>query len=290
MGKIQILFNNKIKPLIDSFSYRERKVIYTAGLAGAGKSSILLNDINQSFFVLDPDYFRNFLPQYKILSKTDPENASALTQNDAGMLFSLARNECLKQGVNIVVDGSFSTIHNVKVELAKAKANNYNIEVRALCVSKFEAMQGVFNRFLKNADNQQPSRYVDLEYVQKRYKTIADAMVHVNQQKIDGFSIYNRKKDLLKSPKETKSNNEIKNIFLSSNDLFVKNNSNPFEIINQKYSHIIGNFPKLHNDLMSIQLNFFAFECQKNFSACESIEQILKNDYPDNICYDRELF
>jgi len=260
MADVQSIFNNKIKFLIDSFPNRNRKAIYTAGLAGAGKTSILLNDLDQDFFILDPDYFRNFLPEYKTLAKENPENASALTQKDAGMLFSLARNECLRQGVDIIVDGSFSTVNNVKVELDKAKANNYNIEVRALCVSEFEAMQGVFNRFLKNADNQQPLRYVDLEYVQDRYRTIADAMACVNQANINNFIIYNRNKDLLKSSNVNKNDNEIKNIFLSANDLFVKNNDNPFEAISQKYYNIIDNFPKLHGDLISVQLKYFVFE------------------------------
>jgi len=87
-------------------------VVFTAGPMGAGKSHTLrwlalhglfpLND----FVLADPDVIRNELPEMKGYIQTCPLRAGQLTHREAGYMLEIVVEEGLKEGKNVLVQGS----------------------------------------------------------------------------------------------------------------------------------------------------------------------------------------
>lgn len=87
-------------------------LIFTAGAMGSGKSH-LMGWLDKwglfplaSFVQVDPDKIRYQLPEWEEYLARDPTKAGTLTHKEAGFIAELLTLEGLRQGKNVIVDGS----------------------------------------------------------------------------------------------------------------------------------------------------------------------------------------
>jgi predicted kinase len=87
-------------------------ILFTAGAMGAGKSWSIHQLAKQGHFPLerfvsvDPDDIRRHLPEFKYFLQSHPENAGEWTRKEAGFVAELLIQASLRQGRNVLVDGS----------------------------------------------------------------------------------------------------------------------------------------------------------------------------------------
>lgn len=87
-------------------------IVFTAGAMGAGKSHTLnwLFDHDLfplwSFVRVDPDSLRELLPETPEYVRRDPSSAGYFTQKEVGYISEVLTLEALRDGKNVLVDGS----------------------------------------------------------------------------------------------------------------------------------------------------------------------------------------
>ncbi|EKX39091.1 hypothetical protein GUITHDRAFT_76626 [Guillardia theta CCMP2712] len=87
-------------------------IVYTAGAMGAGKSRTIHWMSEQGLFPLpdivqiDPDSFRERLPEWQGYIERDPSMAGRLTHKECGLCVEIAQEAALRQRKHIWVDGS----------------------------------------------------------------------------------------------------------------------------------------------------------------------------------------
>lgn len=114
---------------------QEKKLIFTAGCYGAGKSNLMkylnnLNKINLSDYVYsDQDKLRIFIPEYQEYLLTNPLTAGFKTNKETGYLSELIQLYALENGYNLIIDGSLRDYewYTLFINNIKSKYPNYKI-------------------------------------------------------------------------------------------------------------------------------------------------------------------
>ncbi len=87
-------------------------LVLTAGAMGAGKSFTVRQLAKrglfplESFVVVDADNVRRLLPEFSGYVNRDPERAGENTRKEAGLITEILTEAALRQGQNVLVDGS----------------------------------------------------------------------------------------------------------------------------------------------------------------------------------------
>ena len=87
-------------------------IVFTAGVFGAGKTHTvrLLSERGRfplaGFVPVDPDEIRRHLPEFKYYVNYDAEKAGEMTRKEAGYISEMLQEAALKDGRNVLVDGS----------------------------------------------------------------------------------------------------------------------------------------------------------------------------------------
>jgi energy-coupling factor transporter ATP-binding protein EcfA2 len=88
------------------------RLIFTAGAMGSGKTHSLralshLIDLNiNNTLIIDPDRFKEIIPEYSDYKKANLESAGTLVHKESVLMSELALHYALHHKLNIVVDGS----------------------------------------------------------------------------------------------------------------------------------------------------------------------------------------
>jgi Zeta toxin len=93
-------------------SVENPRLIFTAGAMGSGKTHSLRAlshnialDI-QNTLIIDPDKFKEMIPEYTDYKRNNPERAGTLVHRESALLSELTLEYALHYRLNIVVDGS----------------------------------------------------------------------------------------------------------------------------------------------------------------------------------------
>mmetsp|Transcript_6727 Transcript_6727/g.18774 ORF Transcript_6727/g.18774 Transcript_6727/m.18774 type:complete len:367 (+) Transcript_6727:216-1316(+) len=87
-------------------------IVFTAGAFGSGKTHTvrLLSDHGRfplaGFVSVDPDEIRRHLPEFRYYVEYDAEKAGEMTRKEAGYISEVLQEAALKDGRNVLVDGS----------------------------------------------------------------------------------------------------------------------------------------------------------------------------------------
>jgi len=87
-------------------------IVFTAGVFGAGKTHTLriLSEKDRfplaGFVAVDPDEIRRHLPEFRYYVEHDAEGAGEMTRKEAGLMSEILTEAALRQGRNVLVDGS----------------------------------------------------------------------------------------------------------------------------------------------------------------------------------------
>lgn len=222
-----LVFEEILPEMINDFTPLDKtpKAIILGGLSGAGKSGLrnqVLKNIETNFIKIDTDDLRDKLPDNEDINLLYGDEASSITQPDAGLAGVYIRNHCLMNRYSYLVDSTLRTVDNAKIEISKAIANNFTTEVHLLAVSEYEALQGVFQRYLIQKEAGKNARFVEPDFIKESYKTISLSVKEVNNHNVDEFKIYNRKNEILYD-KNVDFDLVPENIFKNQNQNFIKN-------------------------------------------------------------------
>lgn len=109
------LQNKWILTKLNGFQPVEKpRLLFTAGAMGSGKTHSLrkLADFIhldlQNTLIIDPDKFKDIIPEFENLKKNNPENASTLVHKESALLSELTLECALQMKLNTVVDGSLN--------------------------------------------------------------------------------------------------------------------------------------------------------------------------------------
>ncbi len=88
------------------------RLIYTAGCMGAGKTHSIRKLADQldidldNFVMIDPDKFKEMIPEYQEMKLTDPRRAGTYYHLESAILSELALEIALQNNYNVICDGS----------------------------------------------------------------------------------------------------------------------------------------------------------------------------------------
>ena len=92
------------------------KIIFTAGVMGAGKGHVLKKMVNsgeihiQDYLWIDPDQLKEELPEMRSYVLFDPKTAGTKVHKESGFIEEIILAEALKRNKNIIVDGSLTSL------------------------------------------------------------------------------------------------------------------------------------------------------------------------------------
>ncbi|KAJ9440959.1 Glutaredoxin-C4 [Diplonema papillatum] len=109
----QILQDVLVTDVVSAGTRKEHPwLVFTAGAMGAGKSHCIRWMSDNGYFPLpdlvqiDPDRFKELLPEWDGYLEVDPHSAGAKTRKESGFCVEIAQEEGLRRGKNVWVDGS----------------------------------------------------------------------------------------------------------------------------------------------------------------------------------------
>lgn len=119
-------------------------VVFTAGAMGAGKSHAMKWLAShkyfplESFVMVDPDQIRYQLPEMSGYLYHNPTTAGSLTHKESGYIQEILTLEALKQGKNVLIDGSLRNASWNKILISRIYHDNMNVKIAIVHVSASE--------------------------------------------------------------------------------------------------------------------------------------------------------
>lgn len=150
------------------------KLVILGGRGGSGKSHFTDGSLGKNgykkdeFLVIDPDSYKERLPEYKDLIDSGSEygglNAWEVHEESSDMK-KAQLDIALKKGVNVVLDGTLSKYDSTKKILDKFKSNDYIIDVAFMELPReISAVRGLNRGMRVNKTTKVPSgRFVPLD-------------------------------------------------------------------------------------------------------------------------------
>ncbi len=109
-NELEFIFNTKIYPelIFEKSKGIKKEAAIIGGQPGSGKSSAvsLLLQENPNFVFINGDDFREFLPGYAEIMKSDPDNAADLSQYAVNFWVEKAIDRCSEEELNLIVEGT----------------------------------------------------------------------------------------------------------------------------------------------------------------------------------------
>lgn len=154
------------------------KLVLIGGRGGSGKSKFTYEDENdnvlgeygyskKNFIVIDPDEYKERLPEYKELvdkgSKFAGLNAWEVHEESSAMK-KMALDKALELGANVVLDGTLAKYGSAKRTLDKFREKGYIIDVAFMELPREKsAVRGINRGMRKNDSGQSVGRWVPVD-------------------------------------------------------------------------------------------------------------------------------
>jgi len=197
----QKIFEFKIIPTLEKdFDLPKSKhptVYLTAGLPGAGKSSLInkmKNEIgNDRVFVANSDEMRRYHPKYKEALLLYGSNAGQAIYKDSSIFSEKSIQYAIDKKVDFIIDGTMKEPDKAEKLLSFFQKQNYSIKVTMIAVNEYESLQGIFNRYAEQYKvNPITARFVDPKFVKPGMLGILDSAKIIDEKNIDEFKIIDR--------------------------------------------------------------------------------------------------
>jgi len=120
-------------------------IIFTGGAMGSGKGYCMHWMIKHKFVPMkgllhvDPDVFKQSLPEWKGYVKSDPQTAGSLTHLESCMMVEIAQELALQHAIDVWVDGSLSNSEWTYSQLRRIREYYRSYRIAVFHVSASEA-------------------------------------------------------------------------------------------------------------------------------------------------------
>ena len=139
--------------------------VFTGGVPGAGKSTMLRNVDLSNHVIVEHDAFKAALPEYKGWN-------AANVLSEASDITAKVMRIAIEQHKNVVYDGTMSNFRVNDALLKEVKALGYKVKIYFMDTQPEMAMQRALGRY-KNPPPGQPGRFVDPVFIaQEDHKNI----------------------------------------------------------------------------------------------------------------------
>lgn len=238
------------------------KGILLGGQPGAGKSygiKEIRKRLNNNVLVINGDEFRAYHKHYKDFYQLYGKDASKYTGEFAGKMVAKVRDEAIKRGFNIIIEGTFRSVDVPLKELENFKNNGYKSEVIICTCPKELSWQSTLDRAegLKKAGVQ--PRYVPKEHHDLVTEVLAQNVKSIYETGlVSSLEIYSREKQLFHSQKDNPDkivqviNNELNGLNKKKelSNLFLEKN----KTVSQKIEEQRNKTVSVKNDVMKMKL------------------------------------
>ena len=186
--------------------------VLLGGQPGAGKSFATMEikeRLNDNVLVINGDEFRSYHKHYDDFFQLYGKDASKYTGDFAGKMVEKVRDEAIKQGFNIVIEGTFRTVDTPLKELSNFVQKGYKAEVVVCTCPKELSWESTIKRAEElEAAGLQP-RYVPKEHHDLVTTNLAKNTSKIfNSGLVSRLKIYSRDGQLFDSLNETFNNIE----------------------------------------------------------------------------------
>lgn len=194
------------------FSLEQPIGVLLGGQPGAGKSFATMEikeRLNDNVLVINGDEFRSYHKHYDDFFQLYGKDASKYTGDFAGKMVEKVRDEAIKQGFNIVIEGTFRTVDTPLKELSNFVQKGYKAEVVVCTCPKELSWESTIKRAEElEAAGLQP-RYVPKEHHDLVTTNLAKNTSKIfNSGLVSRLKIYSRDGQLFDSLNETFNNIE----------------------------------------------------------------------------------
>jgi len=172
-----------------------------AAQPGAGKTG--LADASKSYLRerggyvrIDADRMREALPYYPELARQDPLNASARSQQDAGLCVQELRKLAVEEKRNVMEEGTFRSPDDAERFVLALKNAGNRVELRILAVPPEQSRLGIYQRYEQQIEGGIVPRNVKDAYHDDAVAGLRQTIVRV-EGLVDRCTVYNREGDVL---------------------------------------------------------------------------------------------
>jgi len=172
-----------------------------AAQPGAGKTG--LADASKSYLRerggyvrIDADRMREALPYYPELARQDPLNASARSQQDAGLCVQELRKRAIEEKRNVMEEGTFRSPDDAERFVRALKDAGNRVELRILAVPPEQSRLGIYQRYEQQIEGSIVPRNVKDAYHDAAVAGLRQTIVRV-EGLVDRCTVYNREGDVL---------------------------------------------------------------------------------------------
>lgn len=154
--ELELIFDTKIYPelIFEKNKGIKKEAAIIGGQPGSGKSSAvsLLIQENPNFVFINGDDFREFLPGYEELTKTDPDNAADESQYAVNFWVERAIDRCAEEERDLIIEGTMRVPGTSLKTALMLKESGYSITFVLVSTSyelSLESMRSRYNESVK---------------------------------------------------------------------------------------------------------------------------------------------
>jgi len=163
------------------------------GLANASKSYLRERG---GYVRIDADRMREALPYYPALALQDPLNASARSQQDAGMCVQELRKLAIEEKRNVMEEGTFRSPDDAERFVLALKEAGNRVELRILAVPPDQSLLGIYQRYEQQIEGGIVPRNVKDQYHNDAVAGLMQTIVRI-EGLVDRCTVYNREGHVL---------------------------------------------------------------------------------------------
>lgn len=177
---------------LESSKPQERpKAIVLGGQPGSGKSMLAAEAVSElrsrgGAILIDADRMREQNPEYKQLSRQDPQNAADRTHKEAATWATRLTVVAIDNKRDLVVDGTLRDPANLRDLATRLKESGYEVEARIMAVSPETSLVRARLRFEEQVSEVGTGRFVNQEQHNTAYRGVASTVAVLEHEKLVG--------------------------------------------------------------------------------------------------------
>jgi predicted ABC-type ATPase len=177
---------------LESSKPQERpRAIVLGGQPGSGKSVLAAEAISElrargGAILIDADRMREQNPEYKQLSRQDPQNAADRTHKEAATWATRLTVVAIDNKRDLVVDGTLRDPANLRDLTARLKESGYEVEARIMAVNPETSLVRARLRFEEQVSEVGTGRFVNQKQHSTAYRGVASTVAVLEHEKLVG--------------------------------------------------------------------------------------------------------
>jgi len=212
-SELEVIFSNKIYPelIFEKSRGGKKEAAIIGGQPGSGKSSTvsLLFNENPNFVFINGDDFREFLPGYKELTKSDPDNAADVSQYAVNFWVEKAIDKCMEDGMSLIVEGTMRVPGTSLKTALMLKESGYTITFVLVSAPYELSLESIRTRYSESVRLFGAGRSVKIESHDEAFTGIKKTiLVLFNAKVAERFVVINRLQNSTLEFHEFNSENE----------------------------------------------------------------------------------